>query len=429
MEIPILSAPQDIFLNKLNTKNTAYVGGFGSGKTFVACLKILIHIAKFPKNIWGFWGPSYPSIRDVFYPTFEEAADLMGFRVKINKSDKEIHVYRGGIYYGCVICRSMSDPSSIVGYKVAGGICDEIDTMKREKAQDAWRKVNARLRLNVKGLDFNWLGVTTTPEGFGFVYDHFAKNPKSRYSMVQASTYENKRHLPDDYIENLLETYPENLIDAYIEGKFVNLTTGTVYKQFSRAHNHSDEEIQTGEALYIGMDFNVGRMCAVTHVQRKGKPHAVDEFINCYDTPEIIRLIKQRYWRETSEGEFDKLCDIYIYPDSTGKNRKSVGASETDITLLRQAGFTVKAKTKNPPVKDRVNSMNAAFCNSRGVRTYFVNTRKCPHYTEKLEQQPYNDRGEPEKDGTEDVNDAGGYYISYEYAILKPLWSGGFKVA
>ena len=416
----VLSAPQNIFLNELNTKNTAYVGGFGSGKTFVACLRLLINISKFPKQRWGFWAPSYPLIRDVFYPTFEEAADLMGFTVVINKGDKEAHVYRGDIYYGSVICRSMSDPGSIVGYKVAGGICDEIDTMKKEKAADAWRKINARLRLEVKGLPMNWLGVTTTPEGFNFVYDNFAKEPKSRYSMVQASTYENRRYLPDDYIENLLETYPENLISAYLKGQFVNLTSGTVYKQFDRKLNDSNRSWDGKEALHIGMDFNVGRMCSVVHVIENGKPIAVDELTQGYDTPDMIRMISQRYWDEVSEGVFRKTCEINIYPDSSGKSRKSNNASETDIAQLKEAKFGVHFKSTNPAIRDRVGSMNAMFCNSVGERRYKVNTSNCPNYTEKLEQQAY-ENGEPEKDGTEDVNDAGGYFIAYKYPIRKPV--------
>lgn len=417
-----LSAPQNIFLNDLGTKNTAYVGGFGSGKTFVACLKLLIYIGRFPGKVWGFWSPTYPLIRDVFYPTFEEAADMMGFTIKINKGDKEVAVYRGSKYYGAVICRSMSDPSSIVGYKVAGGVADEIDTMKKEKAIEAWRKINARLRLGVKGLDQNWLSVTTTPEGFNFVYDNFAKNPKSRYSMVQASTYENSKYLPDDYIENLYETYPENLIQAYLNGQFVNLTSGTVYVKFDRKLNHSDREHNGKEALHIGCDFNVGRMCSVAHVIDGADPIAVDELTGGYDTPDMIRMIKQRYWDEESEGKFRKTCQIYVYPDSSGKNRKSVGASQTDISLMRDAGFTMLYHSTNPAVKDRVNAMNAAFCNAKGVRKYKVNTNKCVTYAEKLEQQIYHN-GEPEKDGTEDVNDAGGYFIAYKYPIVKPKTS------
>lgn len=416
-----LSAPQSIFLNDLDTKNTAYVGGFGSGKTFVACLRILINMGRFPKQRWGFWAPSYPLIRDVFYPTFDEAAELMGFTININKGDKEVGVYRGGIYYGTVICRSMSDPASIVGYKVAGGICDEIDTMKKEKAEDAWRKVNARLRLSVKGLPMNWLGVTTTPEGFNFVYQHFAKEPKSRYSMVQASTYENAEYLPDDYIENLFETYPENLISAYLKGDFVNLTTGTVYTQFNRTKNHSDRELQDHEVIHIGMDFNVGRMCAVIHVIENGLPIAVDEITGAYDTPDMIRMVKQRYWNETGNDQFEITRQINVYPDASGSNRKSQNASETDIAQLEAAGFSVFKNPSNPAIKDRVSAMNAMLCNAKGERRYKVNTRMCPNYTEKLEQQVYKN-GEPEKDGTEDVNDAGGYFIAYEYPINRPVF-------
>lgn len=410
-----LSAPQNIFLNGLTTKNTAYVGGFGSGKTFVACLKILVYMGRFPRQRWGFWAPSYPQIRDVFYPTFDEAALMMGFTTKVNKSDKEVHVYRGSIYYGTVICRSMSEPSSIVGYKVAGGICDEIDTMKKDKAEDAWRKVNARLRLSVKGLGQNWLGVTTTPEGFNFVYENFAKNPKSRYSMVQASTYENREYLPDDYIENLFETYPENLIEAYLNGEFVNLSGGTIYRDYDIKLNASSEVIlDSDRTLRIGMDFNVTKMAARVFVYRDKNPHCVDEFNELYDTKDMIEHIKARY-----PGK-----EIIVYPDASGKNRKSNGADKTDIDLLKQAGFKIRAKSENPRVKTRINSVNAMFCNAKGERRLFVNKEKCPVTHDELQQQVYNDKGEPDKTaGKDHGNDAFGYFIAYEHIINRPQLS------
>ncbi len=89
-----LSAPQGIFLNDLGTKYRAYVGGYGSGKTFVGCLDLLIFFSRYPGTVQGYFGPTYPSIRDIFYPTFEEAAHLMGFRVEIREGNKEVHVYR-----------------------------------------------------------------------------------------------------------------------------------------------------------------------------------------------------------------------------------------------------------------------------------------------------------------------------------------------
>lgn len=404
-----LSAPQYVFLRGLTTKNTAYVGGFGSGKTFIACIKLLDYIGRFPKSTWGFWSPSYPLIRDVFYPTMDEAAGLMGFSTKINVGNKEVSIWRGSIYYGTVICRSMSDPSSIVGYKVAGGVCDEIDTMKKHIAVDAWRKVNARLRLAVKGLEQNWLSVTTTPEGFNFVYDTFADNPTPRYSMVQASTYENKQHLTPDYIENLLETYPENLISAYLNGEFVNLTSGSVYGAYDKVHNASKEVItESDRTLMVGMDFNVTKMAAKILVKRGEEVHCVDEIYDLYDTQDMIEHLKMRYP--------DKR--LVIYPDASGNNRKSNGADVTDIKLLKMAGFRIKAKDTNPRVKSRINAVNAMFCNAQGLRRLFINADKCPKTSRDLQQQVYASNGEPDKSsGSDHGNDALGYPIAYEFPI------------
>ena len=408
--MPVLSAPQNVFLNSLNTKFRAYVGGFGSGKTFVGCLDLLNFFGENPGTRQGYFGPSYPAIRDIFYPTFEEAADLLGFTCVIRESNKEIHVYRNGFYYGTVICRSMDNPGSIIGFKISRALVDEIDTLKKDKATLAWNKIIARLRLKIDGV-VNGVGVTTTPEGFLFVYEKFKKDPTESYSMVQASTYENEQYLPDDYITSLRESYPEQLIDAYIDGEFVNLTSGTVYNQFDRSLNDTKREWDGKEPVYIGMDFNVGQMSAVIHVKDRLGPRAVDEIVNAYDTPDIINIIKSRY----------KNCTIRVYPDASGGSRKSVNASITDIALLEQAGFSVIYNKKNPFVKDRVLAMNRAFCDNRGNREYFVNVDKCPSYADCLEQQVWNDNGEPDKtQGKDHANDAGGYFIAFEYPVIKP---------
>lgn len=407
-----LSASQNIFLNGLDTKFRAYVGGFGSGKTFIGCIDLLNFFGEHPGTKQGYFGISFPSIRDIFYPTFEEAAEMLGFKVVIREANKEVHVYRNGFYYGTVICRSMDNPANIVGFKISRALVDEIDVLPQDKAEKAWNKIIARMRLKISGIE-NSIGVTTTPEGFLFVYSKFKDEPKSKYSMVQASTYENQEYLPDDYIDSLYETYTPELANAYVMGEFVNLTSGTVYKNFNRILNNSTETIQYGEPLFIGMDFNVGKMAAVTHVKRGNSPVAVDELMGLFDTPAMIEAIQERYSNRR----------IYVYPDSSGKNRKTVGASETDITLLKQAGFIVRAKNSNPPVKDRVNSMNALFCNSKGERRYLVNTKACPEYTKCLEQQAYKN-GEPDKTKDNDHgNDAAGYFISYDYKITKPATS------
>lgn len=406
-----LSAPQNTYLNGLNNKFNAYVGGFGSGKTFVGCIDLLIFFGKYPGTRQGYFGVSFPSIRDIFYPTFEEAAEMMGFTVVIREANKEVHVYRNGFYYGTVICRSMDNPGSIIGFKISRALVDEIDTLNKRKADTAWNKIIARLRLKIDGV-VNGIGVTTTPEGFLFVYEKFKKDPTESYSMVQASTYENEQYLPDDYISSLRESYPGQLIDAYLMGEFVNLTSGTVYKQYCRTLNDTKRVWDGKEPVYIGMDFNVGQMSAVVHVKDRDGPRAIDEIVNAYDTPDIINIIKQRY----------QNCSIRVYPDASGGSRKSVNASVTDLALLSEAGFSVIANKKNPFVKDRVLAMNRAFCDNNDNRIYLVNADKCPSYADCLEQQVWNDNGEPDKSqGKDHANDAGGYFIAYDYPVIKPV--------
>jgi len=403
-----LSNPQNIFLNGLCTKYRAYVGGFGSGKTFVGCLDILIFASKNPKTLQGYFGPTYPAIRDIFFPTFEEAASMMGFSIDVKESNKEVHLYRGRAYYGTVICRSMDNPSSIVGFKIARALVDEIDTLPKKKANDAWNRIVARLRLVIPGVE-NGIGVTTTPEGFLFVYDRFKKNPTESYSMVQASTYENERYLPPDYISSLRETYPDQLINAYVRGDFVNLKSGTVYRSYDRSKHRSYEHVRPGDNLLIGMDFNIDKMAATIYVRRGKELHAVDQIAAGYNTPEVAEIIKNRY----SDNK------VVIYPDSSGKNRGRLGgAAESDIAILEQEySFICRYNSTNPAVKDRINATNKAF--ESGL--LFVNDHLCPDVADCFEQQTYNENGEPDKkSGRDHQNDASTYPVAYEMPVIKP---------
>ncbi len=347
----------------------------------------------------------------------EEVAHTFDFRVKIKESDKEVEYYRGRKYYGTTICRSMEKPETIVGFKIGQALVDEMDVMKTRKAELAWRKIIARMRYKKDGLK-NGIDVTTTPEGFKFVYEQFVKAPRENpelrkmYGLVQASTYDNELNLPPDYIQSLRQTYPPQLIDAYLDGKFVNLASGSVYPDFSRELNHSSETVKPDDALHVGMDFNVLKMSAAIHVMRDGLPHAVAELVNIRDTPAMCEALKQRYPGKS----------ISIYPDASGQNTSSKSASESDLTILRSAGFSVKVNSHNPLIKDRVNAVCAMILNDKGERRYKINTDQCPKLTEAFEQQPYDVNGMPDKTtGHDHIVDAAGYFITHRFPIVKPM--------
>lgn len=414
--MPRLNQPQAQFL-ALDRKYKALVAGFGSGKTWTGCADLCKFAWEWPGVNSGYFAPTYPMIRDIFFPTMEEVAEDWGLEVDINESNKEVHIYSAGQYRNTVICRSMEKPGSIVGFKIGKALVDELDVMPMLKAEHAWRKIIARMRYKVDGLR-NDVSVTTTPEGFKFVYQQFVKQLRDKpklaglYGLVQASTYQNAKNLPDDYISSLMASYPPQLIQAYIRGQFVNLASGNVYPGFDRKLNHTGESIKDGEALHVGMDFNVLNMSAGLSVIRGDLPMTLAELSKVRDTPTMARLLKERY--------LDKGHAVTIYPDASGQNTSSKNASESDLSILRAAGFSIKVNSHNPAVKDRVNSVDAMLLNAEGKRRWLINTDACPVTTECLEQQAWGANGEPDKTtGHDHMNDANGYFIVNKWPINK----------
>lgn len=385
----------------------AFVSGYGGGKTWVGSSAICARFWKYPKVNQGYFAPTYPQIRDIFFPTIEEVAYGLSLRVEIMEANKEVHFYSGAQYRGTTICRSLERPQSVVGFKIGHGLIDEFDVMEPAKAAQAWKKVIARLRWSgaTNGLD-----VTTTPEGFKATHKLFVADVGERpdlaksYGMIQASTRQNARNLPDGYIQSLIDAYPSELIDAYIDGRFCNLTTGTVYRSYNRSTHESREEIKDGEPLFIGIDFNVGKMAATIYVKRPNGWHAVSELKDIFDTPAMCSSIREKWAKN----------QIYVYPDASGGSRKTVDASKSDIALLTQAGFIVRANATNPAVRDRILSVNKQF----QIGNLWVNSRNCPTVAGNLEKQAYDTNGEPDKkSGHDHQNDATGYPIAYEFPI------------
>lgn len=405
--------PQGAFLS-MHCKFPAFVAGFGTGKSEVMCNSALLDSMEGGSDsIIAMYEPTYDLVRLILAPRMEEKLTDWGVRYKYNKSDNII--YTSSRQFGDFVLRTLDNPARIVGYESFRAKIDELDTLNMEHAEHAWNKVIARNRQlprtykPITPKPANTVSVFTTPEGFRFVHDRWVVKKNPGYEMIQASTLSNP-FLPEDYVQSLRDTYPGQLIDAYINGEFVNLTAGTVYYAYDRRKNSSRETIKPGETLYIGQDFNVGHMASTVYVQRGKVWHAVAELVDMFDTPDVVRTITER-WK--SKGHY-----IVMYPDASGKNRKSNNASTSDIAQLQQAGFEVRAKSTNPPVKDRVSAMNKAL--ESGM--VMINEQACPVTARCLEQQAYDKNGEPDKSGGVDhQNDGTTYPIAYEMPIRKPV--------
>ena len=398
----VLTEPQRLFARS-KFRFPAFVGGFGSGKTAAAVTRAIALKTQCMGQDIAYYLPTHPLINDIGFPRFCEALDAFKIRHKLNKTAGLAHIdlpdYKGQIKF-----RSMDRPEGIVGYEVAHSILDELDTLPTAKANAVWIKVLARNRQ--KSPTGNTVAVATTPEGFRFVWQRWVRDATPDYRIYRARTMDNSANLPKGYIDSLRNSYPSNLLSAYLDGEFVNLTSGTVYHAYSRDENSCNDVVEKGDTLHIGMDFNVTNMAAVIHVLRDGKPRAVAERVKVFDTPAMIALLKRDYPGHS----------IFVYPDASGGNRKSVMASESDLSMLRAANFRVCVNPTNPAVKDRVLSMNKAF--ETGL--YLVNPTTCPTYVEGLERQAYTPNGEPDKTaGLDHALDGGGYFITYKFPVIQ----------
>lgn len=420
-----LSESAEIYwdIQVLGNNNYICKDGFihhNSGKSEALIYRTLKFLTEIPKARIGIYEPTIDLTKRILYPRFEDIFANSGIPYKLNKSDGIMQIWMPlGLCE--IIFRSMDNYSRIIGYETHHAILDEIDTLPKDKAMEVWVRVLARNRKRFLKPDgsrgMNTVGITTTPEGFNFVYEMWMKihvdNPD--YELIRGKTKDN-HHLHPDYVPTLMATYPAQLIGAYLEGEFVNLSGQTVYSGFNRDKNNTKLTITdwlASDTLHIGMDFNIGRMSAVIGMKPSDgskQLYVIDEFHNLMDTPTMIEAIRARYR--------DRI--IVIYPDASGKSRKSIDASKSDIRLLKDAGFRINAPQKNPPIRERVLSMNTLFLNGEGERNLYVNVNKCPNFVEALEKQVYDDNGIPIKDGKEDINDAAGYLVNRVFGLAKP---------
>lgn len=401
MNVELLSHQYEVIADK-TSKILGLVAGFGSGKTYTVARKALVLANDNPGCDGIITEPNYPLLTQILIPEIIKALVEFNIKYDFNKSDMIFTLYLKEPTR--IICKSLENYERLIGINAAWVIADEFDTTKSEIAYMAFIKLLGRLRVG----NYRQFVITTTPEGFKAAYKIFMEEADKSKRLIKAKTTDNI-FLPPDYIQTLKDQYPENLLQAYLNGEFINLTTGSVYSYFNRDRHASSITItsQTTE-LIIGQDFNIGGCCSVVYIKTGlNSLVGVDEFTS-NDTKGIIENIKQKY--------SNKL--ITIIPDASG-NAQKTSASQSDIQMLRQAGFKVLVNSKNPVVKDRINSSNNCF----DKNTVLFNPTTCPKTVKALEQHAYNERGEPEKFNgaatVDDWTDAATYPLAYLFPISK----------
>lgn len=233
--------------------------------------------------------------------------------------------------------------------------------------------------------------VTTTPDGFDWLYDAFVGNGENALkdrSVIHADSRSNP-FLPDGYVDGLLANYSARLAQQEVGGKFVSLTSGMAFAEFDRSV-HIDAErciYDPGRELIHSWDFNVNPMCSVIlqEVRETGEVLAIDEIHieGSARTWDVTGAFIARY------GEH--MGKVTVYGDASGRARKTC-AADTDFALIEQAyqpvfsdKLRMNSNFANPSVYQSVQDVNSLLRNAKG-RVRFKLHPKCEYTIRDLEQ-------------------------------------------
>lgn len=189
----------------------AFIGGRGSGKSWVACYD-LIKRAR-PGRTYLLASPTYPMLFDSELRTFTALARDLGALADLKRSAPMSARLRNGAE---VLFRSADDPERLRGPNLSGAVLMEAALMHR----DAYDIAIACLRENGEQ---GWLSAATTPRGPShWTHEVFATGRPNTY-LIRASTGENPFN-PVGFEEQLREQYGDTLFARQeLGGEFVAL--------------------------------------------------------------------------------------------------------------------------------------------------------------------------------------------------------------
>lgn len=404
--------PRQIQYYKDNHRFVINPAGRRSRKTLIGKRKTLLRALQVPGRYFH-GAPTHKQAKDIFWDSLVKDTSL--FRVDKSETDLVVRLHNGSEIH--VV--GLDKPERIEGQPWHGCHITEFGNLK---SINVWTSNLRPVLSDTNG----WALLDGVPEGKNFYYDLAVKAcdgslPKTlpnHGSFSECNEWAYFHWFSSDVlspkeIEEVKKELDERTYRQEYEGSFESYE-GLAYKEFGQ-HNLDSNIIENKSVISIGMDFNVDPMTAVVGYVESDSFMQFDEiFLNNSNTFEMRDEILRRY-KDPKR--------IVIYPDSTGDSERS-NATKTDIQILKDAGFKVRANSANPPQRDRINTVNS-FIKDRGVKTrYKVNQNRCPKTINDMNKRESMSDGRLNKDQEKElkighISDALGYLVFYLFPILK----------
>jgi PBSX family phage terminase large subunit len=336
-----------------------FIGGIGSGKSFVGALKGLSR-AK-PGTVGLVVAPTYPMLRDA---TLRSYRQLLGDDVgTFTKSDMILTVPGGGE----ILFRSADTPDRLRGPNIWWAHIDEAGLCPKE----TWDIVIGRLRADGKAGPCD---VTTTPKGRNWLFYR-----KDEMTIFKAATKDNP-YLSREFVTSLEHAYTGNFARQELYGEFVAFE-GLVYPMFDRDVHVQVRRREEMSRHIFGEDEGYTNPSVLLDVglDSDGRIHIFREWYRRNQLQDAV-VTANKAW-----------CDE-IHPGSVAVDASAAGL----IASLRDAG--VPAVSHKGRVMDGIGKVQNALAVQEDKRPRLTIDPSCVNTIAEFESYVWKDgKDEPEK--------------------------------
>jgi len=393
-----LSSPQQTIVDAPQ-RFKVVIAGRRFGKTHLS-VRELCKAARLPeKEVW-YVAPTYKQAKMIVFKKLRKKLQDLRWVSKINETNMSFELKNGST----ISLKGADNYDSLRGVGLDFLVMDEFADIDEE----AWTET-LRPTLADKMGKALFIG---TPKGMNWAKDLYdlAQEYPEEWASFQYTT-EQGGNVSITEIEAARRSLDARTFNQEFRATFETFS-GRIFYAFDRKVNVKPYTDPLPKELHLGVDFNIDPMSAVIGVKTGNVMHIIDEFkIYGSNTDELAEEVKTRYPGHT----------IIAYPDPAGKAGSTKAGGRTDHSILRTAGFTVKAPHSHNAVRDGINAVNAKLLSSSGVTTLFFDP-KVKYAIECLEKQTYKEGTSiPDKDsGFDHMNDALRYMVDYLFPIRQP---------
>ena len=370
------------------------VAGRRWGKTHLAIMWLLSPEVTANETRW-YIAPTYRQGKMIAFPVLRQL-----FRhhteAKINESELSVTLTNGAT----ISIKGADNEDSLRGAGISKVILDEYAYFKPH----VWEEIVLPMLATSKGQAM-FIG---TPNGYDTMYDLYMKGQSDPdWKSWQFKTIEGG-FVEEDEVNRIKSNMDGRLYRQEMEGSFETTGNRAAYNFDRDIHVKKADELAPNK--WWGMDQNVDYMTAVLACEyTDGTVHYFDEIRQSNsNTESMAKAMKAKHPQVN-----------IVYPDPAGSAR-STTSHRSDHAILRDYGYSVRAKKSHPSHIDRLNALNRKLVDASGNVGMTVEP-KCKYLIKDLEQVQRDKRGGIDKSNIELTHalDACSYAIEYKFPVIK----------